>query len=363
MQSSPSKVIIASAGSGKTTLLVKEALSRPTERIAVLTYTNNNVGVLKNTFCRESGGVPSEVDIRTWFSFLLHECARPYQRTVYSRKRLKGIHFSKGRSSKYVPKTDIQKYYFKNGNEIYADKISEFILECEKGSGGCMTSRLREVYDAILVDEMQDLAGYDLDILETLMHAGMRMVMVGDPRQTTYITNQSLKNRQYRGVGFFDKVQQWKSMGLCELDVHTESYRCNQRICDFADRLWPAMDKTVSRNDIATGHDGIFLVSRADVHAYIEAFLPIVLRYSRKTETNGYPAVNFGNAKGMTFDRVLILPHGPIRKYLRTGDLSEVSGSLSKFYVAVTRARHSVAFVYDNECWGDFVRWKPNGTE
>lgn len=115
--------------------------------------------------------------------------------------------------------------------------------------------------------------------------------------------------------------------------------------------LWPNMEKTVSKNSTTTGHDGIFVVSKNNVHEYVKRYKPTILRYDRKTkETYGYPALNFGNAKGLEFDRVLIIPHGPIKKYLKSGDVNDVSGSLEKFYVAVTRAKHSVAFLYDGVC-------------
>ena len=66
--------------------------------------------------------------------------------------------------------------------------------------------------------------------------------------------------------------------------------------------------------------------------------------------------------KGREFDRVLIIPHGPIKKYLRNGDLKHVQGSLAKFYVAVTRAKHSVAFLHDGMCSVDCTEWQPSGT-
>jgi DNA helicase-2/ATP-dependent DNA helicase PcrA len=61
----------------------------------------------------------------------------------------------------------------------------------------------------------------------------------------------------------------------------------------------------------------------------------------------------------LEFDRVLIIPHGPIKKYLKSGDVNDVKGSLSKFYVAVTRAKHSVAFLYDGECSVSCTEWQP----
>ena len=71
-----------------------------------------------------------------------------------------------------------------------------------------------------------------------------------------------------------------------------------------------------------------------------------MLRYDKRQSTMGLPAINFGASKGKNYDRVLIFPTKPIRTYLDTKDPSK-AGDLEKFYVAVTRARYSVAFVRD----------------
>jgi hypothetical protein len=122
------------------------------------------------------------------------------------------------------------------------------------------------------------------------------------------------------------------------------SVRCNQAICDFADGLFPHLTPTTSHNTDSTGHDGIFNIATSEVASYVEKYRPTVLRYKINSDTQGLPAINFGVSKGSTYDRVLIFPTKPMIKYLKTKDLSK-AGSLEKFYVAVTRARHSVAFV------------------
>jgi DNA helicase-2/ATP-dependent DNA helicase PcrA len=353
-------VIIASAGSGKTTFLVDEVLSRPDEQIAILTYTNNNINEIKKKFYKRYGGIPKGVDVVSWFSFLLRECVRPYQRSVYPKRRVKTIHFPKGRSPYYENHSDAERYYFRDGDEIYSDKISRFVIDCETNSKDLVTKRLADVYDEIFIDEFQDLAGWDMDLLEVFLKAGIRMVIVGDPRQCTYTTNNAAKNSQYRGIGIQDLVRKWEANNLCQIVNHARSYRCNQKLCDFADMLWSNMEKTVSHNSTTTGHDGVFVVSKNNVHEYVKRYKPTLLRYDRRTkETYGCPALNFGNAKGLEFDRVLIIPHGPTRKYLQSGDANDVSGSREKFYVAVTRAKHSVAFLYDEQCSIDCTEWRP----
>jgi DNA helicase-2/ATP-dependent DNA helicase PcrA len=64
--------------------------------------------------------------------------------------------------------------------------------------------------------------------------------------------------------------------------------------------------------------------------------------------------MNFGAVKGMTFDRTLIFPHGPLKKYLVSGDLKDAGKELAKLYVAVTRARQSTAFVVPDNS-GDLI--------
>ena len=82
------------------------------------------------------------------------------------------------------------------------------------------------------------------------------------------------------------------------------------------------------------------------MEGYIKEYNPIILRDTKRTETLGYPAINFGSSKGLTFDRVLIFPNGPIQKFLKDGKEENLAPiTKAKFYVGITRARYSVAFV------------------
>jgi DNA helicase II / ATP-dependent DNA helicase PcrA len=87
-----------------------------------------------------------------------------------------------------------------------------------------------------------------------------------------------------------------------------------------------------------------------DVPTYVEKFQPTVLRWDRDSDTQGLQAMNFGLSKGSTFDRVLIFPPKTIVTYLISKDVSKLRPkTLAHLYVAVTRARHSVAFVVDGK--------------
>ena len=96
--------------------------------------------------------------------------------------------------------------------------------------------------------------------------------------------------------------------------------------------------------DEHTAHDGVYLIDAKDVEAYQNAYMPQLLRYDKRSYTYGYPAVNYGACKGETFERTMIVPNGPFLKFITKGIALE---SPEKYYVAVTRAKYSIAFVMD----------------
>ena len=359
MPSSENRVIIACAGSGKTTRLVNEALADRDRRIAMVTYTNNNTREIGRRFGERNSGIPKHVDVMTWFEFLLRECARPYQRSKYAEKRIESLLFVNQQSAPYVQEADTRRHYFANGELIYSDKIAKFVVECERESSNAVTGRLGQIYADVFLDEFQDLAGWDLEVIKMLLQSGIRVTLVGDPRQHVYSTNPSQKNKQYLGINVVKLAKQWEKDGLCSLEHISATHRCSSAICEFSNALWPEMSAMTSLRNGTTEHDGVFLVAENAVANYIQCYRPQVLRYNKTAKTYGYEAVNFGLVKGLQFDRVLIVPTAPIRKYLQTGTAVDVKRARERLHVAVTRARHSVAFVFDDDSPVVPNRWNP----
>jgi len=356
MPSPSGRVILAAAGSGKTTWIARCVGKAADERAAITTFTILNSQHIGEKLWKEVGRIPPSVRVRTWFSFLLEDFVRPYQnlfvrphqKLVGRSERVAGVNLFAGRSGKGRRKSDWT-YWFDSLGRIYNDKIGEFALICDDNSGGAVMGRVARLYQHVYVDEVQDLAGYDLDLLERMMTAGVRVTMVGDPRQGTFSTNQSAKNRKYRGKGIAAKFAEWEGRNLCQIEEQNHSHRCGADICRFADQLYPAYEPIESRNTDRTHHDGVFVVSRANVTSYIDRYAPKVLRYNKRSDSLGQEALNFGASKGLQFDRVLIVPTGPIRKWLKSGNRDDVAKSISKLYVAATRAKQSVAFLFNGK--------------
>ena len=78
---------------------------------------------------------------------------------------------------------------------------------------------------------------------------------------------------------------------------------------------------------------------------YMSQFNPQALR-DRITTANDVELSfrNFGTVKGLTFDRVIIYPTKSITAFLPKGTKLKPKTACG-LYVAVTRAKHSVAFV------------------
>jgi len=341
---SDNRVILASAGSGKTSTIVDEAFAASPLKVMLTTYTQNGRGELSDKMYAEYGYIPKNVRISTWYSFVLEHFIRPYQAYLHP-TRVSNINFKRGRTARGIRKSNTRAYFFSGPNRLRLDKVTDFACELIANTGGLPIDRFLKVYDHLYIDEAQDLSGYDLELIESLLKSGLQVTLIGDCRQATYTTNDSPKNKAFAGASIVEKFKLWKKADLLSIEYQSHSYRCIQSICDFADCFHPEFPKTESRNTTKTAHDGVFAIRERDVEAYCMKYKPQMLRYDRRTKTIPGIPLNYGAAKGMTFERTLIYPHGKLRKYLISGDLKDAGKELAKLYVAVTRAKQSVAFV------------------
>jgi len=345
------RIIVAAAGSGKTTLLVNEALSRPDSRILIATYTEANEAEIEKKFLEKNGCVPSNVTLSGWFAFLLQHGIRPYQGCV-TETRIEGLHFNQGISAQYKKEADLD-HYLNGCNQIYRDKVSKFALKCDGLSEGRVIKRIAGIFDEIFIDEVQDIAGYDLDLIERLMDSSVSILLVGDPRQGTYSTSDSPKYAKFKKSGivhYFRQLVSARADASIDENSLSVNHRCNMALCELSNELFPNFPHSKSSNTQTTGHDGVFLVRKCQVEAYLHTFGPMQLRYSRKTSVSDNAAViNFGESKGLEFERVLIYPTKHFVTWLKNRATELSPESRAKFYVACTRARFSAGIVIEQQ--------------
>ena len=109
---------------------------------------------------------------------------KPYQDYMIN-KKIKGMILVNQQSSLYIPESDVEKHY--------PDKLSKFVFNCNEKSSNAIFDRLSRIYDYICIDEVQDLAGYDLELIKLLFHSRSNIILVWDPRQATYSTHNEKK--------------------------------------------------------------------------------------------------------------------------------------------------------------------------
>lgn len=368
--SKQNKLIIAAAGSGKTTLLVKSALGMKNQKILITTYTEANEEEIKRRIIKEHGFIPPNIVVQTWFTFLLQHGVRPYQGACNNSlfdKRIHGMQFiqeqsggrftAKDGTKVYWGEDDFLRYYFTDNMKIYSDKISKFVVRSNEKSNGRVIERLSRLYSYIYIDEVQDLAGWDLELLILLFKSRINILLVGDPRQVIYLTHQDRKHPGYKDGRIKEFINDKCKNLNCEIDETTLKYshRNNKKICIFSSFLYPSLPVSEPCScepcrAIVTDHEGIFLIQEKDVPKYRATYSPTVLKYKDSIS----PEWNYGKSKGLGFSRVLIYPTKTIIQYLKDGQLTKtVRGKttntfdIAKFYVALTRAEKSVAIVYN----------------
>lgn len=365
------KLIIASAGAGKTTYLIDEALKVDKANVLITTYTENNAREIKSKFLELNKYIPNNVTIQPWFSFLLEHGVRPYQGVIFLDEiRITGMKLvnkhsgikeeankQRGYPISYSA-TEPLKYYLSDVNEIYSDKISKFVIECNKQAKDAVIKRLANIYQYIFIDEVQDLSGYDLEIIRLLLQSKAQVLMVGDPRQTTYLTHQPKKHQKYSDGKIKDYLSQLPKKIIPEIDEKTllYSHRNNQLVCELASKLYPEYPPSKScecpswPNSLFNSQDGLFLVEKSNKDAYLEETKAVQLRWDAKIQTSSFfQTLNFGESKGLGFDHVLIYPTKKMIEWLSNSSSILESKTRSKLYVAITRARHSVAFLLECE--------------
>lgn len=359
------KLIIAGAGTGKSTFIIEKALELSKDKkILITTYTNENEEEIKKKMIKKEGCIPANIKIQTWWSFLLKHGVKPYQGIMFEQlydKNIKGLNLVSEKSGTYkvngkiypYPKTKIE-YYFSKQLKIYSDKISDFIINCNEKSKGAVIKRLETIYDYLYVDEVQDLAGYDLEIIKLLFKSNINIELVGDPRQVTYLTHNSTKNKKFRNGKIKDYLLTDKKLSYdLEETRLTKSHRNNFEICNFANKLYPEYPKIVPCDcchKYNEDHEGIYVVGKERVEKYLEKYDAVQLRNDRKTLVNEkFKYLTFGKSKGITLNRVLIYPTKAICDWLKNPQSELKDSTRAKLYVAITRAKYSVAFVVSCE--------------
>ncbi|MDM8301020.1 UvrD-helicase domain-containing protein [Collinsella tanakaei] len=346
--SNPSKrIYVAGAGTGKTSMLREIALERCIDRrVLYLTYTDANAAEFREAIVRRVGHMPVNITVMTWFSFLLIHGVRPFPARGFNH-RIDRMLFNDQdpRNARGVQRGD-ERYYCPHPGVAYRTRLADLAFLCNEQWGGEVVQRVCNIFGAILVDEAQDFAGYDYDLLHALMKQSKEMVIVGDPRQQTYRTGAKAKNKANPDIfDFFVRNTQY-TVDSTTLSV---THRCSDTIISLANRLYDDYPPVAPSGDRARDPRGrVTTVSISELKGWAlsrKARTVALVWDSRTTVPLGFPVMTMGESKGLTLEDVVIFPTGEMKKWIENKPSKLKGQTKAKFYVAMTRARGDLYFV------------------
>ena len=349
------KLLIAGAGTGKTNFIIESVLKLKKDKIIITTFTDNCSNEIRDKIIKNVGYIPSNIVIKPWFTLLIHDFLEPYK-CYYEIGKISGIELESGSHIKLINGQVFYNKKIKTENDkIYSSVLSKIIVEINERSKGKIISRLEEEYSYIFIDEVQDLCGYDLEIIKLILNSKIKLIMVGDPRQAIYSTHKESKNSKYNSG--IDQYIQDNCKDLCEIDCETLNicYRCDKNIVELANAFigndYPNL-MSDPKHEIKE-HQGVFYIKSNQIEEYVKKYEPKELYINKRilTKTSKYGKVEnkytFGQSKGDTYDRVLVYPTNDLINYLKKNKAISIGQGKNKIYVALTRAITSLTFVLD----------------
>ena len=328
------KVIFAVAGSGKTKHII-DALNLD-KRSLIVTYTNNNLRTLRRRILGKFGYFPDNIFVYSYFTFLYSFCYRPF---LSQKFKTRGINYEPN-PNKGLRLTD-PRYYFDGYGRIYGNRLAK-ILDVQ-GVLGDINSRLSKYFDTLFIDEIQDLAGHDFNLLKGISKASLNIIAVGDFFQHTFDTSRDGNVNSSLHDDYEAYKEKFKDMGFSvDTESLTASRRCSPKICDFISKD-VGVEMSSARND----NTNIYLVEKQEQADEIFHNRYIVKLFYREHYKYECYSRNWGECKGEDGhgDVCVVLNKTTLDKF-RKNKLSELpTQTKNKLYVACSRARGDLYFI------------------
>jgi hypothetical protein len=203
--------------------------------------------------------------------------------------------------------------------------------------------RIAKYFDCVYVDEVQDFAGYDFNLLAEITAGNTDSIFVGDFFQHTYDTSRDGNVNKGLHDDYDKYKKKFESLGF-EVDETTlgRSHRCSLTTCEFVtDNLGVAIGSHHKKETLLEFVDDDRL---AEAIFYQEHIVKLFYQ-----SHSSYPCYsdNWGASKGIDdYDSVCVVLNGKTEKLFREGKLLELPPTTkNKLYVACTRARSKLFFV------------------
>lgn len=326
--------LIAAAGAGKTTYIIDRAIdainNSDNNKVLIITLTIKNQNNIQSRLNALPINKAKRIRVSGWYQFLLKYIIRPYKGDVIPDLYHQNVSMIWSDANQTVERgkyhikrysaEDLKKKYLHH-DKIYKNYLSEFATECIKKNPQSCMRRLGRIFSHIFIDESQDLAGFDFEVIKALFLSKIIVTVVGDPRQHTYVSNNLRKYKKYKGriENFIEEKINTKRKKYVAVDYVTlnVSHRCGKEICQAASQVYSEFPETRActcekckqeRLRYLDGKCGVYFVTPNNVDDFIKEFNPIALTHSISRRIHpSLERMNMGGIQGFRNEELLNL--------------------------------------------------------
>lgn len=323
-------IILSVAGSGKTKFII-DKLSMDNKSL-IITYTNNNLKNIRTRVIRKFNYIPKNITIMNYDTFLYKFCLLPF---VSKKFKFNGVTL-KTNPDKYIKEGNKAYYRDKNKN-LYRNRIAKLLQRSHLPSD--IQYRLEKFYDMLCIDEVQDFAGHDFNLLKKISQSNIEMYFVGDFYQHTYGTSFDGNVNRNLFENYENYIKELKDLKMY-LDVETlnKSYRCGLSICNF---IKTKLGINITPNKKTDQNSSVEYINDKEKAKQIFYDDNIVKLYYQKHYQYNCYSNNWGNSKGEDcYDKVCVVLNNNTVKHYNNNQLDKLkTQTRNKLYVACSRAR------------------------
>lgn len=329
-------IILAVAGSGKTTHIIQQLNLE--KRSLIITYTHSNIKNLKDAILKKFKCFPDNITLMPYFSFLYSFCLRPLLPNNLS---VRGISYEENQN-RYLKQTNL-KYFFDGNKRAYSNRIGKLLKIMNLLDD--VNERIVKYYDNMFIDEIQDFAGHDFNLIMSIAKTNIDMMFVGDFYQHTFDTSRDGNTNKYLHNDLDNYKDRFKSSSIkVDSGILNNSYRCSPTVCNFiTDNIGIEI---YSHKDSATKIEILETLEDADK---IFNDKSVVKLFLQKYYEYGCYSKNWGDCKGENkYHNVCVVLNKTTLNLFRKGKLNELKPQTkNKLYVACSRANNDLFFVSD----------------
>lgn len=334
------ELILAVAGSGKTTTIVSKLNLE--SNFLLLTYTKNNTANLRKSIVDKFGYFPSNIELYTYFNFLYSFCFRPF---LSYKVRPKGISFKPPPKHTNKLKLSDRHRYITKEKLLYSNRIAKLLEQCKLYDD--INRRIEKYYDYLLIDEVQDFAGHDFNLLVSILNSNINILLVGDFFQHTFDTSRDGNTNSSLHKDFNSYQNRY-----LERKVHInqqlleKSYRCTKNVCEFITFNLGIKIKSHKEEESTV----TFISDKDEIMRIFEDNSIVKLFYNESGKYSCYSR-NWGDCKGENHynDVCVVLNKTTMNKYEKN-KLNELNPTTkNKLYVACSRAKNDLYFIPEDE--------------